>query len=334
MKTCRSLLLLSFLTLSSLSVAQEPTLKVYCSAKPNSCLWLKEQMLSEFKMPSQVQVKSSGDVLNLIEAGNEAGFDIWWGGTGDTHLKAAENNLLAPIFLNNLEQQLFWSRNILEISKQRSIGIYAGILGIMINKKVLSELNLEIPQCWSDLGDTRYKSQIIIGDPNLSGTAYTFLSTLFQIYKGKKTRQMVSDIKQNVRRTTKSGHKALTPLIAGENGISIAFIHDVVSVLDDNDDLEVIIPCEGTGYEVGAASIIKNSPHSDAAQRFIEFSTYPEIQNSLAADIGLQLYSNIHSVKSRAYFDDRYFNLINYDFFTYSRPQVRQRILDMWNALD
>jgi iron(III) transport system substrate-binding protein len=322
------------LILSNAAIAQEPRLNVYCSAKPDSCLWLKEKMQSVFNISSSIKVKSSGDVLNLIEAGNKEGFDIWWGGTGDTHLKAAENDLLAPIRLNNLDQQLFWSRNILDISGQRSIGIYAGILGIMVNKRVLSELNLDVPQCWSDLGDTRYKSQIIIGDPNLSGTAYTFLSTLFQIYKGKKTRQMISDIKQNVRRTTSSGHKALSPLIAGENAISIAFIHDVVSVLDDNDDLEVVIPCEGTGYEIGAASIIKNSAQPKAARDFIEKSTYPDVQNGLAADIGLQLYSNINTVKSRAYFDDRYFNLINYDFFTYSRPQIRKRILDLWNELD
>ncbi len=62
--------------------------------------------------------------------------------------------------------------------------------------------------------------------------------------------------------------------------------------------------------EIGAASILKNSTNPIMAQRFIELSTYPEIQNSLASDIGLQLYSNINTVKSRAYFDERYFNLI------------------------
>ncbi len=227
---------------------QAPPLKVYCSAKPVSCSWLKTQMLQVFDMPSQVKIKSSGDVLRLIEDGNQEGIDLWWGGTGDTHLKAAESNLLSPIYLNNLDDQLFWSRNILEISGQRSIGIYAGVLGVIVNKKVLSELSLDVPQCWSDLGDPRYKSQIIIGDPNLSGTAYTFLSTLFQIYKGEKTRQMISDIKQNIHYTTPSGYKALAPLVSGDNAISIVFIHDVVPVLDDHDELDIIIPCEGTGY--------------------------------------------------------------------------------------
>lgn len=328
------LLLTYLLTFSQYGIAEESGLKLYCSAKPISCAYLQSQMEQVYQIPSQVEVKSSGDVLRLLEEGNKKQFDLWWGGTGDTHLKAAESDLLSPISLNNLEQQLFWSRNIFDISGQRSVGIYAGVLGLIINKKVLSELSLEIPQCWSDLGDPRYKSQIIIGDPNLSGTAYTFLSTLFQIYKGEKTRQMISDIKQNIRHTTSSGYKALAPLIKGENAISIVFIHDVVPMLETNSELEVVIPCEGTGYEIGAASILKNGKHGEEAKRFIELSSMPAIQNALAADIGLQLYSNIKTVRSRAYFDDRYFNLINYDFYTYSRPQVRQRILDLWNALD
>ncbi|WP_392385267.1 extracellular solute-binding protein [Marinomonas primoryensis] len=330
----RKFLLIGFVSVSSFSLADEPPLKIYCSAKPMSCSWLNLQMLQIFNLSSQIEVKSSGDVLRLIEEGNKKGFDLWWGGTGDTHLKAAESDLLRPLHLSNLEDQLFWSRNLLDISGQRSIGIYAGVLGVIVNKKMLSDLSLDIPQCWSDLGDPRYKNQIVIGDPNLSGTAYTFLSTLFQIYKDEKTRPIISDIKQNISHTTTSGYKALVPLINGENAISIVFIHDVVPVLEDNDNLEVIIPCEGTGYEIGAASILKKGSNPRAAQQFIELSTYPEIQNSLASDIGLQIYSNIKTVKSRAYFDDRYFNLINYDFFTYSRPETRKRILELWNALD
>jgi len=334
MKKYCLLLMLNCVMASAVVAAQVPALNVYCSAKPISCSYLKMQMESVFDMPSQVHVKSSGKVLRLLEEGNQKGVDLWWGGTGDTHLKAAESDLLNPIEISNLDNQLFWSRNILEISGQRSLGIYAGVLGVIVNKKVLSELSLDTPLCWSDLGDPRYKSQIIIGDPNVSGTAYTFLSTLFQIFKGEKTRQMISDIKQNIRHTTSSGYKALAPLIKGDNAISIVFIHDVVPILEDNDELEIVIPCEGTGYEIGAASILKNGKHPRLAQQFIELSTSPKIQNALASDIGLQLYSNIKTIRSRAYFDDRYFNLINYDFFTYSRPQIRKRVLGLWNELD
>ncbi|MGO2513457.1 extracellular solute-binding protein [Marinomonas sp. ef1] len=329
----RFIIFIVFFSISSKSIAQDVVLKVYCSAKPASCSWLSSQMSKLFDLPSQMEIKSSGDVLRLIEAGNKERFDLWWGGTGDTHLKAAEGNLLIPMKLNNLSDQLFWSRNIFEISGQHSIGIYAGVLGVIVNKRVLADLNLDIPQCWSDLGDPRYKNQIIIGDPNVSGTSYTFLSTLFQIYKGEKTRSIISDIKQNVRRTTSSGFKALAPLINGENAISIAFIHDIFIDLKGSDELEVVIPCEGTGYEIGAASILNNSNNPILAQNFIELSANPEIQNTLASDIGLQIYSNIKTVRSKAYFDNRYFNLINYDFFTYSRPDTRQKILDLWNNM-
>lgn len=328
----KSIIVFFVFLFSPLTIA-EANLKIFCSAKANSCLWLKERMYELHGIKSEMIVKSSGEVLNIIETGAET-FDIWWGGTGDTHLKAAESGFLAPITLKRKQDQLFWSRHLLDISKGRSVGVYAGILGIIVNKKVLSDLKLDVPLCWSDLGKTTYKNQIVLGDPNTSGTAYTFLSTLFQIYNGEKIRQILPEIKQNIRKTTNSGYQAILPLIEGENAISIAFIHDVISLLDKYEDLDVIIPCEGTGYEIGAASVINSSKNKERAINFIELSMQPDIQNLLSSDIGLQIYSNINTVKSGAYNDEKYFNLINYDFFTYSRPMVRKRTLEFWNRLD
>src|SRR5688572_6184193 len=69
-------------------------LTVYCSPQEEWC----QLMVNEFQKATGITVsmtrKSSGETYAQIkaEAANPKG-DIWWGGTGDPHLQAAEEDL-------------------------------------------------------------------------------------------------------------------------------------------------------------------------------------------------------------------------------------------------
>ena len=80
----------------------------------------------------------------------------------------------------------------------------------------------------------------------------------------------MAEIKENILKTTTSGYAALLPVANGEAALSVAFIHDALSLANKDSPLTIIIPCEGTGYEIGAASILKNTQHLKQAQQFIE----------------------------------------------------------------
>ena len=70
------------------------SLNVYCSVQAEWC----QAIATEFQRQSGIKVaitqKGSGEVLAQItaEAANPKG-DLWFGGTGDPHLQAAEQNL-------------------------------------------------------------------------------------------------------------------------------------------------------------------------------------------------------------------------------------------------
>ncbi|MGB1255983.1 MAG: substrate-binding domain-containing protein, partial [Thiolinea sp.] len=88
-------LMLSVLASSNVYSAEKLT--YYCSAQEDWC----QLMAKGFEEATGIKVnmtrKSSGETMAQIkaEASNPKG-DIWWGGTGDPHLQAAEEGLTEP----------------------------------------------------------------------------------------------------------------------------------------------------------------------------------------------------------------------------------------------
>src|SRR6187431_1045291 len=72
----------------------EGNLTVYCSVQEEWC----QLMVNEFQKATGITVamtrKSSGETYAQVkaESANPKG-DVWWGGTGDPHLQAAEEGL-------------------------------------------------------------------------------------------------------------------------------------------------------------------------------------------------------------------------------------------------
>ena len=85
-----------------------------------------------------------------MEADNPKG-DIWWGGTGDPHLQAAEEGLTA-VYESSMRGELHdWAISQAESGGNATIGIYSGALGYGYNEEVLKANNLPVPACWKDL---------------------------------------------------------------------------------------------------------------------------------------------------------------------------------------
>ena len=127
--------------------------------------------------------KSTGETFAQIKAErkNPKG-DLWWGGTGDPHLQAAEEDLTVPYVSPIRSQLLDWALRPAKLSGDRTIGIYAGALGFGYNSDILSKKGLPVPKCWNDLLDPVYKGEIQMANPNSSGTAYTALATIVQLF--------------------------------------------------------------------------------------------------------------------------------------------------------
>ena len=77
--------------------AQAATLNLYCSAQEDWCQLMSKSFEEKTGINVKMQRKSSGETFAQIraESANPKG-DVWWGGTGDPHLQAAEEKLTAP----------------------------------------------------------------------------------------------------------------------------------------------------------------------------------------------------------------------------------------------
>jgi len=208
-----------------LTAAAQGELVVYCTVQEESC----RPMVAAFEKTTGIKVlmtrKSAGEYYAQIkaEAANPRG-DIWWGGTGDPHLQAAEEGLTAPYKSAKLAELQDWAVKQAEQSKFRTVGIYAGALGFSYNTELLKKRNLPEPKCWADLVKPVYKDEIQVANPNSSGTSYTMLATIVQLMGEDKGFEYMKALHRNVNQYTKSGAAPARAAATGESLVGIAIL--------------------------------------------------------------------------------------------------------------
>lgn len=319
--------------MASGAAAWADELSVVCSAEQDWCDLMVAAFEAENPDTDVLMVrKSTGETLAQIraEAGNPK-IDVWWGGTGDPHLIAAEEGLTQASGVDTSEL-LGWSQNMSDISEGRTVGIYAGALGIAYNTEILADKGIAPPECWADLADPRFEGEIQVANPNSSGTAYTELATFVQLFGEDEAMERLAAIGANVNSYTKSGSAPTKAAARGETGVSIGFMHDMVNQAAIGFPLAIVAPCEGTGYEVGAVSIIEGARNFEGAQAWVEFALRADIQ-SRGPEVGaFQVPSNSNASVAPQSPDLASIKLIDYDFATYGSSQTRERLLARWDA--
>jgi iron(III) transport system substrate-binding protein len=313
--------------------ADADELVLYCSPQEEWC----QQVVTAFESETGISVamtrKSSGETYAQIkaEADNPRG-DVWWGGTGDPHLVAAEEGLTEAYESPMLDELHDWAIDQYEASGGATVGIYAGALGFGYNTELLAEKGLEPPACWADLIKPEFKGEVQIANPNSSGTAYTALATFVQLMGEEEAFEYLKALHANVNQYTKSGSAPIKAAAMGETLIGIVFQHDAVTQKVAGFPIEVVSPCEGTGYEIGSMSIIKGARNPESARAFYDFVLRADIQ-SQAGDVGAyQVPSNRNAEPPPEAPDFSEINLIDYDFKEFGSSDTRARLLARWDS--
>ena len=169
-----------------------------------------------------------------------------------------------------------------------------------------------------------------MADPNSSGTSYTMLATLVQLMGEDPAFTYMRNLHRNINQYTRSGAAPARAAATGESLIGITFLHDAVTQKVQGANVEIVAPCEGTGYEIGSMSIIRGAPNLDNARRFYDWALSAEAQAIGAQAQAYQLPSNRNApIPPQA---PRFENirLINYDFERYGQPDVRNHLLERW----
>jgi iron(III) transport system substrate-binding protein len=309
------------------------TLVLYCTVQEEWC----RVMVTAFERETGIKVamtrKSSGEFYAQVkaEASNPRG-DIWWGGTGDPHLQAAEEGLTLE-YESPLNKELHdWAINQWKASNKKTIGVYAGALGYSYNTDFMKKKGGAEPKCWADLLDPRFKDDVQVADPNASGTSYTMLATIVQLMGEDKGFDYLKKLHKNINQYTKSGAAPAKAASLGESLIGITFQHDAVVMAVQGAPVKIVSPCEGTGYEIGSMSIIKGAKNLDNAKKWYDWALGAAAQSlGPKANVSYQVPSNKQAFlpeKSPRLGDIK---LINYDFAKYGSSAERRRLLSKWD---
>ena len=113
--------------------------------------------------------------------------------------------------------------------------------------------------------------------------------------------------------------------------IGIVFVHDAVAVAEAGFPIKSVVPCEGTGYEIGSMSIVKGARNLDNAKKFYEFALTAEFQNKAKDVKSFQVMSNKSAISSPKAPDLAKIKLIDYDFVKYGSAAERRRLLKKWD---
>jgi len=335
MRATRAAGLIAGLTIAAFALPAfgQGKLNMYCTANEEWC----KVMANEFNKKTGIDIaftrRGTGETYAMIKAekDNPKG-DIWWGGTGDPHLQAAEEKLTVkydPAILKELNP---WAKAQWDRSGGRTVGIYMGAIGFVYNKEVVAKKGVTPPACWADLLKPEFKGEIQMPNPHSSGTAYTTIATLVQLWGEDKAFDYLKKLHASINQYTKQGPAPGQAAARGETMIAITFLHDGAMSKKRGFPVEGVAPCEGTGYEIGSMSIIDGARNLANAKRYYEFALSVEGQKLADAGESYQAPSNRGTPASPYSPDLSKIKLIDYDFAKYGSSAERRRLLARWDA--
>lgn len=221
----------------------------------------------------------AGAVLARLDAtkGNPE-FDVWSGGQSENHLIASDRGYVEP----------YKSPDAVGLPPQyndtegRWSGFYTDSLAFCSNSKELDKLGLKTPTSWSDLLNPKLKGLVSFPNPATVGTGYMAIWTEYVLNNEDASATMGYFKKLNSNILQYTSAAAAGGLLAGQGQVAVSVMLDsdcVTSKLGGLKDLVLSYPSEGTGFEVGAVSVLKGAKNPDAAKKYMDWVLTPQAQD-------------------------------------------------------
>lgn len=323
--------LATVVALFSIGAQAQGQVNIICSVQAEWCNMIGTVYTKTTGTKVNVSMKGSGEALaQLIAEKDNPKTDIWFGGTGDPHLQAAEQGLSLEYKSPALSQLHGWAQQQAQQSAYKTVGIYSGPLGFGYNSELLAKKKLPIPKTWNDLLNPAFKGEIQVANPASSGTAYTMVATLVQLMGEDKAFEYMKKLHTNISQYTRSGTGPIKAAARGETTVSISFVHDAPGEKMQGFPVETVTPADGTGAEIGSMSIIKGARNLEAAKKFYEWALTPGAQEMAAAAKQFQLPSNKSAKNDARIPDFKKIKFINYDYAKYGASNERRRLIAKW----
>ncbi|MFZ7255712.1 ABC transporter substrate-binding protein [Avibacterium avium] len=320
------------LFLFSYNAQAEGRLTVYCSVQHSVCEKMAQVFAKKYNVDTKFVRNSTGATLAKIKAEQALPqADIWYGGTIEPHFQAAQLGLLEP-YRSPLQAETMPQFKALldKHGDVTSIG-YIIVLGIGVNTEKFKQLGIkDYPKCWKDLTDPKFKDQIQMPDPRNTGTGYTFIATLVQLFGEEEAFRYLKALDKNISQYAKSGTEK-SNLSRGDAAVTIGFINGYQTEKENGAPVEAILPCEGDSYSLGGISILKGARNLQNAKLFMDWALTPEAQEIAWREEKMyQIPTNIHAKASPNSTDPKTLKLIDFDFERFGSDEEGKRLIKRW----
>ena len=167
------------------------------------------------------------------------------------------------------------------------VGDDAYVTAFCVNTTLSQEKNLPIPQSWADLLDPVYQGHIVMPNPASSGTGFMFVSSVLQGLGENEGWAYLKELDKNMAIYTKSGSKPCKMAGAGEYPIGISFEFVAAQQIADGAPLVMVLPEEGSGFEMEVNALVKGTKNEKAAKQFLDWAVSDEAMNLYAEYFGV-----------------------------------------------
>jgi iron(III) transport system substrate-binding protein len=162
---------------------------------------------------------------------------------------------------------------------------YLGV--ICFNTAEAGKANIKAPTTWKDMTNAEYKGKLVMPHPASSGTGYLMVGAWLQMMGEAEAWKFMDALHDNIAVYTHSGSAPCVQAAKGERVAGIALDMRGASEKTKGAPLEVIIPAEGTGWEMEAYGIVKGTKNLDAAKKIADWA---------ATKAANELYSKTYAV--------------------------------------
>ena len=246
---------------------------VYTSNDSNLNRFVFEAFTRETGIEVEPVEAGSGVVFRRVVSERERPLgDIVWG-VSRTLLRA-NKALLAPYASKNKDAVPAEFRD----ADDHWIGTNVHLLVILQNTKLLpADAG---PNSWADLIDPQWKGKIAFTDPANSGSAYSNLTMLAQLWgPGEAGWEKVSRLLANTKVLNRSS-LVFQGVGNGEFALGMSLEYAGYQWSTNGAPVKVIYPQDGTITQMEGVAIIRGGPNTEAAKQFVDYVTRKDVRES------------------------------------------------------
>ncbi len=152
------------------------------------------------------------------------------------------------------------------------LGMDAFIAVVCYNTAEGQKAGTAVPTSWKDMLDPKFQGKIVMPHPASSGTGYMMVAMWLQSMGEEAGWKFMDGLHQNIGSYLHSGSAPCVQAAKGERLAGFGFDMRGAREKTNGAPLEVIVPSEGSGWEMESVALVKGSKNLAVAKKVMDWA--------------------------------------------------------------